>query len=245
MDTNSFVVTADGSKTLYHPEIGEHYHSQHGAVQESKHVFVNTGLAYFLETQARESVSVLEVGLGTGLNFLLSAEFCIQKGILLDYVGIEAYPLSTAIIAQTGYDHYVSAPLWRTFLERYPDSWHSPQMLDANCQLTAVHNEVQRYITDKRFDIVYFDAFASARQPEMWTEETLRHVTGFLKPGGIFVTYAITGHLKRTLKALGFAVEKAPGAPGKREMLRATLSSVNGGASHPDHVNGRGPIHQP
>jgi len=221
MDTSSFVVTADGSKTLYHSGIGEHYHSQHGAVQESRHVFVGMGLTHFVDKARPKSVSILEVGLGTGLNFLLSADFCRQRGIQLAYTGVEAHPLSAEVIGQTGYDRYVSAPLWTTFLERYPDSWDTPQQLHTGCQFTALHKKIQQFTTDKRFDIVYFDAFASARQPEMWTEETLRHVAGFLKPGGIFVTYAITGHLKRTLKALGFAVEKAPGAPGKREMLRA------------------------
>jgi len=223
MDTNSFVVTADGSKTLYHPGIGEHYHSQHGAVQESKHVFVGMGLTHLLEKQGTSSVSILEIGLGTGLNFLLSADYCLHKKIPLDYVGVEAYPLPTDVIAQTGYDRYVSASLWTAFLERYADCWRSTQALTPASLLTAVHKEIQHFTTDKRVDLVYFDAFASARQPEMWTEETLQHVAALLKPGGIFVTYAITGHLKRTLKALGFAIEKVPGAPGKREMLRATL----------------------
>ncbi len=222
MAINSFVVTADGSKTLYHPGIGEHYHSQHGAVQESKHVFVGMGLSRFLDVHKPEAISVLEIGLGTGLNFLLSADFCMQKGVQLDYVGVEAYPLPTEVVSETGYDRYVSASLWASFIGRYPDSWRTPQVLSTGCLLTAMHREIMHFKTDKQFDVLYFDAFASTRQPDMWTEETLQHVASFLKPGGIFVTYAITGHLKRTLKALGLAVEKAPGAPGKREMLRAT-----------------------
>ena len=221
MDTNSFVVTADGSKTLYHPRIGEHYHSQHGAVQESRHVFIGMGLSHFLDIHEPETVSILEIGLGTGLNFLLSADFCRRKDVQLSYVGVEAYPLPVEIVAKTGYERYVSGPIWSAFIDRYAACWHTPQPIDVNCVLTAVHREIMHFTTDNRFDILYFDAFASVRQPEMWTEETLTHVAAFLKPGGIFVTYAITGHLKRTLKALGFAVEKAPGAPGKREMLRA------------------------
>jgi len=222
MDIDSFVVTADGSKTLYHPGIGEHYHSQHGAVQESKHVFIGMGLSHFLDMHEPNAVSVLEIGLGTGLNFLLSANFCTQKGVQLNYVGVEAYPLPAEVVSQTGYERYVSASLWASFLERYTDSWHTPQVINTECRLTAIHREILHFTTDKRFDILYFDAFASTRQPDMWTEETLQHVAVFLKSGGVFVTYAITGHLKRTLKALGFTVEKAPGAPGKREMLRAT-----------------------
>src|ERR1700761_1343707 len=106
-----FVTTADGSKTIYNSEVGENYHSRHGALQESRHVFVNAGLNYFLEQTAANTVSVLEVGFGTGLNFLLSADVCSQAKIRLDYTGIEAYPLSNEMINQTGYNAYVATPL--------------------------------------------------------------------------------------------------------------------------------------
>jgi len=221
MDIKSFVITGDGSKTLYHAGIGEHYHSRHGAVQESKHVFVGMGLSYFLELNRPKTVSVLEIGLGTGLNFLLSADYCAGVDVQLDYVGVEAYPLSAEMVAQTGYERYISSSLWDSFLAQYTDSWHNTQTLAADCLLTGIHQEILQFTTDKRFDILYFDAFAAVRQPEMWTAETLQHVAGFLKAEGVFVTYAITGHLKRTLRELGFTVEKVPGAPGKREMLRA------------------------
>ena len=221
MATNAFVVTADGSKTLFHAGIGERYHSKHGAVQESRHVFIGMGLSYFLDLHQPESVSILEIGLGTGLNFLLSADYCIRNQVKLDYVGVEAHPLSAELIAQTGYNEYVSAALWTSFLTQYSNSWSSPQVIRPDCVLTAKDREILHFTTGKRFDILYFDAFASTRQPEMWSEETLRHVCSFIKTDGVFVTYAITGHLKRTLKGLGFSVEKLPGAPGKREMLRA------------------------
>src|ERR1700755_2086643 len=100
---NIFVKTADGSNTIYNPEVGEHYHSTNGALQESRHVFVNAGLQYFLNHKNVESVSILEVGFGTGLNFLLTADFCADKSINLDYMGIEAYPLSAAMVSETGY----------------------------------------------------------------------------------------------------------------------------------------------
>ncbi len=222
MDTNSFVITGDGSKTLYHPGTGEHYHSRHGAVQESQHVFVGMGLSHFLQLHRPEAVSILEVGFGTGLNFLLSADRCGQLGVQLDYVGVEAHPLSVELIAQTGYGSHVSDSLWSSFLARYVDSWHTTQPINERCLLAIAPQEILPFTTEKTFDILYFDAFAAARQPEMWEEETLRHACRFLKPTGIFVTYAITGNLKRTLKSLGLTVEKAPGAPGKREMLRAT-----------------------
>jgi len=220
------IQTADGSNTIFNSEIGENYHSKHGALQESQHVFLKSGLQYFLSVkeaseEPQQQVTVLEVGLGTGLNFLLSADFCIQNNIHLDYVGIEAFPLNTEIISQTGYQQYVAPALWNSFLGMYPSSINHKVKINAYCQLELAHTELLNFESPQLFDVIYFDAFAAVHQPEMWSEEAIAHTVAFLKPGGIFVTYAITGNLKRQLKALGFKVEKAPGAPGKREMLRA------------------------
>lgn len=216
-----FVITGDGSKTIYNSEVGENYHSKHGALQESRHVFVNSGLAYFLEKSPATSISVLEVGFGTGLNFLLSADYCTAKGINLEYTGIEAYPLSPEMISQTGYEEYVPEGIWNCFLQQYPDSLRQPVNLNKIYQLQTAHCKLLDFKSDDRYDVVYFDAFAAIHQPEMWDESAIKHTIQFLKPGGVFVTYAITGNLKRQLKSLGMAVQKAPGAPGKREMLRA------------------------
>ena len=219
---NYFVETADGSKTIYNPQVGENYHSRNGALQESEHVFLNSGLKYFLADKALNEVSILEVGFGTGLNFLLSADWCVKKQIQLDYVGIEAYPLSEAMVCQTGYDAYVSAELWQPFIKNYPLSLSNSVDLNPLVKLYTAPLPLMKFQSDKQFDVIYFDAFASANQPEMWNEEAIAHTISFLKPGGVFVTYAITGNLKRMLKALGCKIEKAPGALGKREMLRAT-----------------------
>jgi tRNA U34 5-methylaminomethyl-2-thiouridine-forming methyltransferase MnmC len=232
------VSTADGSKTIYNSEVGENYHSRHGALQESRHVFLNAGLKYFLDQIKAAStggnlpdgqaslertgvVSILEVGFGTGLNFLLSADYCTNQHTGLAYTGIEAYPLSNQLISQTGYDEYMSAPVWDSFLKHYPESLIKPVEINPYCQLQTVHCKLLDFKSDTKYDVIYFDAFASANQPEMWDEKAISHAISFLNPGGIFVTYAITGNLKRTLKSLGLKVEKAPGAPGKREMLRA------------------------
>lgn len=222
MSNLSIVTTADGSKTIYNAEVGENYHSKHGALQESQHVFLNSGLRYFLAGTDANEVSILEVGFGTGLNFLLSADFCTAKNITLNYTGIEAYPLSEEMLSQTGYEEYVPAPLWQSFLNNYPQSLLQPVQLNPHVQLHTAHLQLLNYSTDQLFNVIYFDAFAALHQPEMWSEEAINHTIKFLKPGGVFVTYAITGNLKRQLKAAGFKVEKALGAPGKREMLRAT-----------------------
>ncbi len=220
------VQTADGSNTIFNPEVGENYHSRNGALQESQHVFLKSGLQYFISVKEAlgnpvQKVSVLEVGLGTGLNFLLSADFCTQTQLHLDYIGIEAFPLNTEIISQTGYGQYIDPKLWKAFLGMYPSAINHKVKINDFCELEMVHRELTNFESPQLFDVIYFDAFAAAFQPEMWGEEAVAHTVSFLKPGGVFVTYAITGNLKRQLKALGFKVEKAPGAPGKREMLRA------------------------
>lgn len=217
----SFVTTADGSLSIFNAAVGENYHSKHGALREAQHVFLKSGLQYFLEHHPVQEVSVLEVGLGTGLNFLLTADFCTEKKITLHYTGIEAHPLSMEMISQTGYGGYVSPEIWNSFLESYPKSINHSADINPFCQLHTAHTSLDQFDTLKRYDVLYFDAFAAIHQPEMWDFVALQHITRFLKPNGVFVTYAITGNLKRSMKALGFTIEKAPGAPGKREMLRA------------------------
>ncbi|QBR12385.1 tRNA (5-methylaminomethyl-2-thiouridine)(34)-methyltransferase MnmD [Sphingobacterium sp. CZ-2] len=217
-----FVNTGDGSKTLYHEEVGEHYHSKHGAYQESIHVFLKTGLQYWLEKENKQAAAILEIGFGTGLNFLLSADWAMKNKVGLDYVGIEAYPLEKDLLVQSGYDSYIANELWTSFIKEYETAQQGKTQIIEHILLKIAVQKVMDFQTDQMFDVIYFDAFAEIHQPEMWTAETLSHVVQFLNPGGVFVTYAITGNLKRAMKALGFSIEKAAGAPGKREMLRAT-----------------------
>ncbi len=219
--TLQLVETADGSKTIYNSTVGENYHSKHGALQESRHVFLKSGLLYFLENNPTSEVSILEVGFGTGLNFLLTADYCTTNHIKLNYTGIEAYPLSEDLINQTGYQQYIANPIWDRFINQYPSALTQATTISSYCELKIAHTNLLNFNSNKQYDVIYFDAFAAIHQPEMWNEEAIAHTVGFLKPNGVFVTYAITGNLKRMLKALGIKVEKAPGAPGKREMLRA------------------------
>lgn len=217
------VTTADGSKTIFNSSVGENYHSKHGALQESRHVFLNAGLQYFLDQYATQSASVLEVGFGTGLNFLLTADYCAQQKIKLDYVGIEAHPLTDEMISNTGYEQYTSATGWHQMRSNYQTALTRPVDLNEYCRLHIAHTQLLDFYSAQKFDVIYFDAFAAIHQPEMWGEEAISHTVKFMKPGGVFVTYAITGNLKRMLKGLGLTIQKIPGAPGKREMLRAVL----------------------
>lgn len=219
---NKIVETADGSNTLYNENIGEHYHSKHGALQESKHVFVEAGLKHAINCFPDQQIHVLEVGFGTGLNFLLSADYCLGQSINLKYTSLEAFPLRSEELESTGYHQYVSDTVWNALTLNYGKAMQQHVEIAPGQLLKIVHTYLHRFHTTEQYDVLFYDAFSVQHQPEMWTDEIIAHAAGFLKPGGIFVTYAITGKLKRALKGIGFAIEKLPGAPGKREMLRAT-----------------------
>lgn len=222
---NILTKTADGSNTLFNETIGEHYHSAHGALQESKHVFIAAGLEYAIERNPNREIKVLEVGFGTGLNFILSLAHCEENDIKLDYTGIEAFPLTREVIEETGYSEYVPKDIWDNFINNYDEAMTVKTNLSSLCELTIAHTTLTAFKNDELFDVVYYDAFSVQHQPEMWTNDIIAHVCSFLKPDGIFITYAITGNLKRAVKACGFTIEKLPGAPGKREMLRAIKSA--------------------
>lgn len=220
-NTLTFVETGDGSKTIFNTQVGENYHSRHGALQESQHVFLNSGLQYYLKLQPVIATSILEIGFGTGLNFLLSADYCRENNIRLNYAGLEAFPLAIEMIRQTGYQLYVNNKIWESYIEKYPATLKQATKLSADCILQIAPVKLLDFRSATKFDVIYFDAFAVSYQPEMWNEEAIAHTLSFLKQGGVFVTYAITGNLKRLIKSLGCTIEKVPGALGKREMLRA------------------------
>lgn len=219
---NIITPTADGSNTLYNETIGEHYHSKHGALQESKHVFIDAGLKHAALSFPGEAISILEIGFGTGLNFLMTSAYSEEQQLTVNYTGIEAYPLTKEALISTQYNQYVPAAIWNGMISNYETALTAPVEVCKNQQLTIPHTTLQDFQSSILFDLVYFDAFSVQHQPEMWSDEIIGHVCSFLKPGGIFVTYAITGKLKRALKSFGMKIEKLPGAPGKREMLRAT-----------------------
>lgn len=215
---NILTATADGSNTLYNENIGEHYHSKHGALQESKHVFIEAGLKYFTTNQ--NSVSILEVGFGTGLNFLLTLDYCKANNISLKYTSLEAFPLDLATLESTGYKNFVSESTWQDFISHYDLALKGAVKLSTCCDLEISVGKLEDFKSSAQFDLVYYDAFSVQHQPELWSDEIIAHTCSFIIPGGTFVTYAITGKLKRALKANHFTIEKLPGAPGKREMLR-------------------------
>jgi tRNA U34 5-methylaminomethyl-2-thiouridine-forming methyltransferase MnmC len=218
---NIITPTADGSNTLFNETIGEHYHSKHGALQESKHVFIEAGLKYAAHLFPGQPLSILEIGFGTGLNFLMTALHAEGSDLEVKYTGIEAFPVTEEELKSTNYEQYVSETIWNNLLATYQQALHTEVQYNANIKLEIPHIRLQEFKSAIQYDLIYFDAFSVQHQPEMWSDEVIAHVCSFLKTGGIFVTYAITGNLKRALKSQGMKIEKLPGAPGKREMLRA------------------------
>lgn len=215
---NLLTLTADGSNTLFNENIGENYHSKHGAVQESKHVFIDAGLKNILGKTKK--IEIFEVGFGTGLNFLLTLEECLNNDCELYYTSLEPFPLTLEDIKLLNHHEFVSEETWVIFQKLY--KINSPQNSYNNINLHISRATLEDFNPSSKFDLIYFDAFSVRHQPELWSDEIINKTCSFLKPLGIFVTYAITGKLKRAVKAANCTIEKLPGAPGKREMLRAT-----------------------
>lgn len=217
------VPTRDGSATLLHGELNQTYHSVNGALQEARHVFLQQGLIYFQQQNHARAARVLEIGFGTGLNFIVSAAHCLENGLELYYTGIEPFPVPSALLRKSKYCELLPGQENPgAFLNWYPGARTLQLPGDSPLvQLQLITRKVQESGPLSPADVVYFDAFAPSTQPEMWTTEVISHVTGSLSAGGVFVSYSITGNLKRMLKQLNFRIEKPAGAAGKREMIRA------------------------
>lgn len=217
------IITNDGTTTIRIPEWNENYHSSHGAIQEAKHVFIKNGLDLF---KNQSSISILEIGYGTGLNaFITFLE--THETLNVDYVGIEAYPVSMKEIGQLNYVSQLGAFQFHPIFERmHSDDWEIPQNISNNFTLTK-HQQFFQEIEDKdRFHLIYFDAFGFPAQPELWSEAIFKKMYDALLPDGVLVTYACRTVIKKAMLSVGFSVEKLPGAPGKREMLRAKKAPV-------------------
>lgn len=217
---NELIITEDGSHSLYNIELNETYHSFHGALQESQHVFIHSGLDVH---KSQEHIKVLEIGFGTGLNALLSAIWSEEHKIKLSYDSIEAFPLSMDLVNKLNYPDLIKHQDSKDWLKSIHHSdWEDSALIHALFHLKKINHPIQSYSLDQNtYDIVFFDAFAPSKQPEMWSLEILKKVTDSLIKGGLFVTYCAQGQLKRNLKTLGLEVETLPGPPGKKEMVRA------------------------
>ena len=212
------LTTNDGSTTIHLPDWDESYHSKHGAIQEAYHVFIKSGLSLF----EGKSVSILEIGFGTGLNAFITFLETLNKE-KVNYVGVEAYPISADEVLQMNYVSELQAVDFKSIFETmHSCSWEIVNQLKTNFYLTKRKQFFQDIEDKNSYDLVYFDAFGFPLQPELWSETIFKKMYDALLPNGVLVTYACRTPIKNAMLAAGFSIEKLPGAPGKREMLRAT-----------------------
>ena len=213
------IKTADGSHTIRIEQWDEQYHSKHGAISESYHVFIEMGLSYIEKTD----ISILEMGFGTGLNALITLIESAQKSIRVSYTGIEAFPVAKEEWQILNYTEQLEAISYtKSFQLMHTAPWQTPVSISDNFVLTKIKMDMIQFQGDEEFDLIYFDAFGYRVQPELWDSDIFRNMFRSLKPGGILVTYAAKGVVRRTLQEVGFEIERLPGPPGKREMLRAS-----------------------
>lgn len=232
MNPNSLqlIKTADGSHTLFVPELNEHYHSVNGAVAESEHVFIMAGLAYAVPHFPR--IRILEVGFGTGLNALLAFDFAEANQIPLTYTGIEPNPPAEEILNKLNYCDIATKSGISHWWHRihYLASWDTETAFGESLNFTRYCKGLEAFSAPAgSFNLVFFDAFAPQVQPDLWTLERFASIAEMVEPGGILVTYSCKGDVRRNLKAAGFRVEKIPGPAGKREMVRAIRLSLQHG----------------
>ncbi|MEM9897170.1 MAG: tRNA (5-methylaminomethyl-2-thiouridine)(34)-methyltransferase MnmD [Bacteroidota bacterium] len=211
-------LSKDGSSTLWAPDFDEHYHSIHGALTESMHVFIEAGLK---EKEGQEGpLYIFEMGLGTGLNVLLT--MIQEREQPVYYHSIELYPLLDGQWKELNYEGQISSTDEKAYLELiHTADWDNWQELTPHFYFKKEQRDLLDFEPDHLIDLVYFDAFAPSSQPELWTPEVMARIFSFCREGAVFTTYSAKGDVRRALLGAGFEVEKIPGPPGKREMLRA------------------------
>ncbi|MET4076622.1 tRNA (5-methylaminomethyl-2-thiouridine)(34)-methyltransferase MnmD [Hymenobacter sp. UYCo722] len=218
-------MTADGSATLFVPALDEHYHSQHGARQESVHVYIRHGLLPLLPAAAEtdQPLRILEIGLGTGLNALLTLEAAQAAGATVEYDGLETFPLPPAVVATLQPEWTErGTPIKELFAALHAAPWDMPVALLPGFGLCKRHQFLQAALLPAGcYHLIYFDAFAPEKQPELWTAAVFAQLYAAAAPGAVLVSYCAQGQFRRNLRAAGWLTERLPGPPGKREMTRA------------------------
>ena len=220
MSELKIVATNDGSASVFSEKFNQQYHSLHGAIQESMHVFINAGLHF--KIKSLNEISILEIGFGTGLNGLLTLNEAIKSNTKINFTTIEKYPLDNDIIERLNYGFIISMDNSSALLNQmHACEWNSLTLISNEFYLKKVKLDFENIDFINEFDIIYFDAFAPNAQPELWTISMFEKMYNALKTNGILVTYCAKGEVKRNLKVAGFQIESLPGPVGKREMTRA------------------------
>ncbi|MBV5314836.1 MAG: tRNA (5-methylaminomethyl-2-thiouridine)(34)-methyltransferase MnmD [Prolixibacteraceae bacterium] len=213
-----FMITEDGSHTIYLPEMDEHYHSVHGAIQESVQIYIQQGLLQ----STKNEISILEIGFGTGLNAYLTYCYAKKMKIKVDYFSLEKYPLTETDFLKLNYPDIIFPEYSSVFGQIHSADWDIFAEISPEFRLQKIHADLLNFQFSPipQFDLVYYDAFAPGKQPEMWSDEILQKVAASVKIDGIIVTYCAKGTVRRALMASGFEMERLPGPVGKKEILR-------------------------
>lgn len=213
------VTTGDGSKSINIPEWNEQYHSKHGALNEALHVFIEMGLKDTLSRKrdTKTPIHILEYGFGTGLNAMVTAQYETEHSI--HYTGLEAYPVSLEHALEVNYGALLNQEELYKKLHEAP--WNEPVVLQERFTIDKQQRKFQEVDEVEQFDLIYYDAFGPRVQPDLWTIDIFKAAFRALKPGGILTTYCAQGQARRNMVEVGFTVERLPGPPAKREMLRA------------------------
>jgi len=212
------IITEDGSHTLFVPAIDECYHSTHGAVQESKHIFIEAALKQCTKTEIR----VLEIGFGTGLNAFLTMIEAERSDKKIHYTSLEKYPVEVRKALQLNYPEAFPAVSRESFELLHTSVWGEEVQIGSNFWLTKTEADFTQFNFNEMFDVVYFDAFSPEKQPEMWSVELFEKIFIQCNPGAALTTYCAKGVVRRAMQSAGFQVERLPGPPGKRQILRST-----------------------
>lgn len=217
------ITTSDGSKTIQIEDWNEQYHSIHGAIQEANHVFLKHGLLFYsgLVSESQLPISILEIGFGTGLNAFLTLIEAEKLKLNINYTGVEAYPVESKEIKALNYVELISKKHATVFKDIHTVSWEKEYKITSSFQLVKQQKFFQDIKAENKFNLIYFDAFGARVQPDLWTEDIFLIMYKSLKINGVLVTYSAKGSVRRAMQAVGFIVERLPGPPGKREMLRA------------------------
>ncbi len=228
------VVTADGSHSIRLLELNQSYHSMHGALQESAHVYIEAGLRYAMNATGGGTgpLHVFEMGFGTGLNALLTLMEAGRQQRLVHYETIDAFPLEASDSAELNFCQQLQRTDLNPFFEHlHYGNWDYEFSLSPYFSLQKYRLSLADWLEDKLWaprgrgiDVVYFDAFAPEAQPELWTADVFSALYILMAPGGVLVTYCSKTVVRKAMEAGGFRVYKIPGPWGKREMLRAVKS---------------------
>lgn len=223
MSSLKIIDTQDGSHSLLNESLNETYHSTHGAIRESRHVFIRNGLQFWVGKNQAPEISILEIGFGTGLNALLTVQESHNSKIKIHYTTVEAFPVPLELVQQLNYSQQIQFDLsGKYFQDLHVAEWNKSVEISSTFVLEKKNQRIQELsLRDETYDIVFFDAFAPNKQPEMWEKPILEKIFRSMKAESVFATYCAKGQLKRDLKSAGFKVETLPGPPGKREMVRA------------------------